>query len=60
MIIKYKNDKTPEELIEIIKQAFANMGYDTPEKRKQWHEENCRPVAWIGTRINPDGSEWTG
>jgi hypothetical protein len=54
MIIKYKTDKTREELIEIMKQAFANMGYNTPEKRKQWYEENCKSVAWICTRVDSD------
>jgi hypothetical protein len=47
MIIKYENPPSSEELIVKAKQALANIGYDTPKKRKQWYEENCKFVVWI-------------
>ena len=54
MIIQLNNNKTPEELTELMKQVFAKMGYDTPEKRQQWYEENSKPIAILCTRIEGD------
>ena len=57
MIIQYKDPPSREELVKRIKQAFANMGYDTPEKRKEWYEAQ-KPIVLICTRIEPDGDDW--
>lgn len=45
MILRYENPPSNSDLLDIIKRAFANMGYDTPEKRKEWHR-NQRPFIW--------------
>lgn len=50
MIIQYKNPPSSKELTEKMKKTLANMGYDTPEKRKQWYE-SYKPIAILCTRI---------
>ena len=52
-LIKYENPPSREELIELAKRALANMGYDTPEKRKQWYESQ-KPIWFLCTRYNKE------
>lgn len=54
-ILKYDPEPDPEEMTRIMKEIFAKMGYDTPEKRQQWWEENNKPLVMFGTRIEPSG-----
>jgi hypothetical protein len=48
MELKYKNPPSPEELTEMMKKAFANMGYDTPEKRQEWFDQQ-KPIVLFAT-----------
>lgn len=50
-IFQYENPPSTEELQELFKKALANIGYDTPEKRKQWYEEQ-KPIWFIAERID--------
>ena len=56
MIIQYKNPPSNDKLIEMAKQALANMGYNTPEKRKEWHD-SFKPIVILCTKMKDDEIE---
>jgi len=44
MILQYNNPPSKAELVELIKRTFVSLGYDTPEKRQKWHDQQS-PIA---------------
>lgn len=55
------SDKSPEELTELIKQAFANMGLDTSEKRQAWWDRQgiqTNDTLYISPEAYEDIRNW--
>lgn len=55
-ILTYDDPPSREELIEMSKKALANMGYDTPEKRREWFESH-KPIAVLCKRVDINGKK---
>jgi hypothetical protein len=52
MIIKYENPPDTQESVRLIKAALAKMGYDTPEKRREWYEQTVKPIVILCEQVN--------